>query len=392
MSVEYFGIAEFYLSIFKVILIIGLLCFTFVTMLGGNPIHDRYGFRYWNDPGPFVEHLVPGSTGRFLGFLSCVVQATFSICGPEYISMVAGETKAPRKVLPKAFRSFVWRILIFFCTSALAMGIVIPSNDQTLLAVLVGDISGSGTGAASPYVIAMQRLQISGLPSVVNVGIMTSVLSAGNGILFAATRTLYGMSLEGTAPKFFSKTLKSGVPIYSVLGGLSVGLLAFLQSSNSSAKVLTWLVYLITACQLLNYFSTALTYRHFYAALKQQGIDRDTLPYKGKFQPYTSYVAMFATALMLFLLGYDLFITGGWDILYFFLDYTFLGVFPLAVLFWKIVKKTKYIRPGTADLTVGGLVPAIDKYERSSEEETAPSKGLESVLDRLFNGKGTKKA
>jgi yeast amino acid transporter len=389
VSVRYFGIAEFYLSIFKVILIIGLLFFTFITMLGGNPLHDRYGFRYWNHPGAFVEHLVPGSTGRFLGILSCIVQATFSICGPEYVSMVAGETKAPRKVLPKAFRSFVWRILLFFCASALAMGIVIPYDDKTLNAVLVGDISGSGTGAASPYVIAMQRLQISGLPHVVNAGIMTSVLSAGNGLLFSATRTLYGMSKEGTAPKFFSKTLKSGVPVYCVLASLSVGLLAFLQTSNSSAKVLTWLVYLITACQLLNYFATALTYRHFYSALKHQGVDRNTLPYKGKFQPYTSYIAMFFTALMLFLLGYDLFITGGWDILYFFLDYTFLAVFPLAVVFWKVVKRTKYVKPGTADLTVDGMVPAIDQYERSTAEETNGK--VEGLLDRFFNGQSETK-
>lgn len=24
--------------------------FTFVTMVGGNPTHDAYGFRYWNNP------------------------------------------------------------------------------------------------------------------------------------------------------------------------------------------------------------------------------------------------------------------------------------------------------------------------------------------------------
>lgn len=24
-------------------------------MLGGNPINDRYGFRYWNNPGSFAE-------------------------------------------------------------------------------------------------------------------------------------------------------------------------------------------------------------------------------------------------------------------------------------------------------------------------------------------------
>ncbi|KAK4503418.1 hypothetical protein PRZ48_004333 [Zasmidium cellare] len=364
VSVRYFGVAEFYLSIFKVILILMCLAFTFVTMLGGNPLHDRYGFRYWNDPGAFVEHLVPGSTGRFLGVLSCIVQATFSICGPEYISMVAGETASPRKVLPKAFRSFVWRILLFFVSSSLAMGIIIPYNDPTLNAVLDGEIGGSGTGAASPYVIGMNRLKVSGLPDLVNALIMTSVFSSGNGIFFAATRTLYGMAIDGTAPRLFSKTLRNGVPIFAVLMALAFCCLAFLQVNSSSAQVLTWLVDLITACQLLNYGSVAFTYLHFHAAVKKQGVDRRTLPYRGKFQPYAAYVAMSGCGLMLLLLGYDLFITGGWDITYFFLDYTFLAAFPLAVLFWKFVRRTTYIRPGNADLAVNGLVQEIDEYER----------------------------
>ena len=72
-----------------------------------------------------------------------------SITGPEYISIVAAETENPRKILPAAFRSFVWRLLVFFVGSALCMGIVCAYNDPTLLAILGGDISGSGTGAAS---------------------------------------------------------------------------------------------------------------------------------------------------------------------------------------------------------------------------------------------------
>lgn len=296
--------------------------------------------------------------------------------------MVAGETAMPRKVLPKAYRSFVWRILLFFVSSSLAMGIVIPYNDPTLNAVLNGEIGGSGTGAASPYVIAMDRLKISGLPDLVNALIMTSVLSSGNGIFFAATRTLYGMGLDGTAPRLFSKTLKSGVPIYAVMMALIFCCLAFLQVKSSSAEVLTWLVDLITACQLLNYFSVALTYRHFYASLKKQGIDRQTLPYRSKFQPYASYVAMFGCGLMLLLLGYDLFIAGGWDITYFFLDYTFLAAFPLAVVFWKVIKRTTYVRPGKADLKVGGLVLEIDEYEQFATPE---SRGWTTVaVDRLL--------
>ena len=29
---------------------LGLILYTFVTMVGGNPHRDAIGFRYWNDP------------------------------------------------------------------------------------------------------------------------------------------------------------------------------------------------------------------------------------------------------------------------------------------------------------------------------------------------------
>ncbi|KAJ9238496.1 hypothetical protein DTO169E5_4696 [Paecilomyces variotii] len=378
ISVRYFGIAEFYLSIFKVFLILGCILFTFITMLGGNPLHDRYGFRYWRDPGSFVEYLAPGDTGRFLGVVTCIIQATFSICGPEYVAIVAGETEQPRKVLPRAFRSFVWRILTFFCGSALCMGIVIPYNDKTLALRLD---EGSSTGAASPYVIAMENLKISGLPHIVNALIMTSVFSSGNGLLYSATRTLYGISLEGKAPKIFSRCTRFGVPIYAVMVGLAFCLLGFLQISNSSAKVLSWLVDLVTACQLLNYMSVGITYLHFHAALQKQGIDRNTLPYKGKFQPYAAYVSVVGTVVMMLVSGYYLFMNGGWDTRSFFLTYTIIGVFVLAFVLWKFVQRTTYIRPGMADLQVGGLKKEIDEYE---EQYIARPKSKMAFLDRLF--------
>ena len=41
--------AEFWLSGGKVVLIFALFFFTFITMVGGNPQGDAYGFRYWNN-------------------------------------------------------------------------------------------------------------------------------------------------------------------------------------------------------------------------------------------------------------------------------------------------------------------------------------------------------
>lgn len=363
-----------------------MFLFTFLTMVGANPLNDKYGFRYWKEPGAFVEHIVPGSTGKFLGVISAMVQASFTICGPEYISMVAGEAKRPRKVLPAAFRSFPFRLLFFFVGGALAISIVIPYNDSTLAAIIGGTASGAGTGAASPYIIAMQRLKISGLPHLVNALILTSVFSSGNGLTYSATRSLYGMATEGRAPKIFTKTTKNGIPWVAAIGALSFCLLAFLQVSNSSSSVLTWLVYLITACQLLNYLGTCITYLHFRKACDVQGVSRDTFSFKARLQPYATYYAILGLVLFLLLLGYDLFFPGGWSYLYFFLDYSMLAAFPIAMLVWKVVKKTKYVRPQNADLTLGNTKKEIDDYETISEiqNERMPGKWNERIMQRIM--------
>ncbi len=46
--------AEYWLAIGNAILILGLFMFTFVTMAGENPIHDRYGFRDWDRMYPLA--------------------------------------------------------------------------------------------------------------------------------------------------------------------------------------------------------------------------------------------------------------------------------------------------------------------------------------------------
>jgi len=69
-------------------------------MVGANPQREAYGFTYWKNPGAMAEYLATGSLGKFQGFVQCIVGAAFLVAGPEYISMVAGEAKNPRKVRP----------------------------------------------------------------------------------------------------------------------------------------------------------------------------------------------------------------------------------------------------------------------------------------------------
>jgi amino acid transporter len=179
-------------------------------MLGGNPLHDRFGFRCWRDPGAFTELYYSGSLGRFLGFLQCLIQASFTISGPDYVAITAGEAVNPRVVLPRAFNGVFYRLTSFFVLGSLAVGILLPYNDENLRRAYQDGAPGA---AASPYVVAMDRLGLgsSPLPHIVNAMVLTAAFSAGNSYVYCASRTLYGLALEDKAPTVFTWCTAKGV-------------------------------------------------------------------------------------------------------------------------------------------------------------------------------------
>lgn len=136
--------------------------------------------------------------------------------------MAAGEAQAPRRTMPKAFQSVFFRLAAFFSLGSLCVGIVVEYSDPDLLHALSAARPGAGS---SPYVIAMEHLGIRVLPHIVNAMVLTSVFSAGNSYVFCASRTLYGLALEGKMPRFLTKCTRSGVPIYCVSVTLGIALL-----------------------------------------------------------------------------------------------------------------------------------------------------------------------
>ena len=170
LAVRAYGEAEFWLSGGKVILIFSLFFFTFITMVGGNPQHDAYGFRNWENPGAFMEYLSTGTLGRFEGFLGSLWSACFTVVGPEYISMVSAEAMRPRIYIKSAFKTVYFRFCLFFICGALAVGISCSARDPALTDVVTGKTSGA-TASASPYVIAMGNLGVSGFPHIVNASV-----------------------------------------------------------------------------------------------------------------------------------------------------------------------------------------------------------------------------
>ncbi|ODA76803.1 hypothetical protein RJ55_07319 [Drechmeria coniospora] len=369
LAVRWYGESEFWAAVGKVVLAVGLVVFTVVVMLGGNPAGDRIGFRHWSEPGAFAELYYAGALGRWLGFLQCLIQAAFTIAGPDYVSMAAGEAENPRVVMPRAYNAVFYRLTAFFVLGSLCVGILVPFDDAELTKAFRDSAPGA---AASPYVVAMNRLGIRVLPHVVNAMVLTAAFSAGNSYVYCASRSLYGLALEGKAPKFLTTCTKAGVPVFCVAFVLLFALLAFLQLEGNAAKVLDWFVSLVTASQLINFAVVCATYLCFHRALAAQGISRDTLPYKARFMPYAAWYGLVCTSVMALVGGYTVFLPlpGRWSVPDFLFSYTMIPVFPALYLGWKLVHKTRMHKPVEVDL----------QKDMASIEENR----FERVLDRIF--------
>lgn len=352
-AVGYYGELEFWLSSFKIILALGLFLYTFITMVGGNPHHDVYGFRYFGD-APFKKYFPDGvdrgaSIGYFQGFLSCLIQASFTIAGGEYISMLAGEVKLPRKVLPKAFKQVFVRLTVMFIGSCLCVGIVCSANDPSLTAAINESRPGAGS---SPYVISMINLGIRILPDVVNIALITAAFSAGNAYTYCSSRTLYGMALDGYAPKVFTRCNQQGVPIYAVGVSLCWALISLLQLNSNSAVVLNWLINIITTSQLINFVCLCIIYLFFRRAYLVQKDTLPSLPFVSWWQPWTAIFGMICATAMIFIQGYTVFFRKLWNVQDFLFNYLMIFIDLGIYLGYKIIwcrGKDKFKDPHTID-------------------------------------------
>lgn len=384
-AVKLYGEAEFWLSLAKLILCIGLLFFTLITMCGGNPEKDAFGFRNWHAAGgPIAEYIGTGPLARLRGFLQGIISANFVVVSSEYLSMTAGEAKNPRRNMASAFKTVLYRLVIFFIGGALSVTILLAYNDPKYLSIVQGD---NANAASSPYVVAMQNLKIQVLPHIVNAVILSSAFSAGNSYTYCSSRALYALSKKGYVPKFFRYCTKSGVPIYCVAVSACFSLLSLMQLGKSGENALNYMVNLCTGAQLLNYGFMSITYLHFYRAVKVQGIDRNNFTYRSWYQPYTAIFACVFLWIIIIIKGYEVFIPGHWAVDNFLFSYVMIFVAIAVYIAYKVLKRPKYIKPEDADLQTG--LEAIEEHEyefyAALEASNEEAKSLRKrIMDWVF--------
>ncbi|KAH6962388.1 amino acid permease/ SLC12A domain-containing protein [Ilyonectria sp. MPI-CAGE-AT-0026] len=309
---------EFWFASVKVIMLVGLLILSVVLCLGGGPSHDRLGFRYWKH-GAMNEYLVHGDAGRFCGFLYALTFSVFSFnFGPELIVLTGGEMRAPRKNLPRAAKTFIWRLIAFYILGSFAIGIICRSNAPGLT-------NGGHGAAASPWVIAIKVAGIGSLDSVINAGIIISAWSSGNSYLYMSSRSLYSLSKSGSAPKIFQSCTKWGLPIYAVVASSLFGLLAYLNVSSSTSEVFNWFINLTNTAGFTSWICCSIILLRFRMACKAQGVT--DLPFQSKLQPYAAYLCLVFFTILMLLNGFSVFFPGQWSASVFLTAYIGIPIF-----------------------------------------------------------------
>ncbi|KAL2861716.1 amino acid permease/ SLC12A domain-containing protein [Aspergillus pseudodeflectus] len=339
-AVSFYGEAEFWFATLKILAIIGLIILGVVLFFGGGPNHDRLGFRYWQNPGAFNPYLVPGNTGKFLGFWTAFIKSGFSfIFSPELITTAAGEVEAPRRNIPKATKRFIYRVFTFYILGSLVIGVTVAYNDRRLTEAV--NSGGSGAGA-SPFVVAISNAGIGGLNHVVNAAILISAWSSGNAWCYAGSRTLFSLAGEGQAPKIFLRCNRNGVPWVAVLATWTIGLLSFLNLSSSGQTVFYWFTNLTTVGGFINWVLIGIAYLRFRKAIIFHNM-LDMLPFKTPWQPYGSYYVIFLVSILTLTNGYAVFFPGNFNASDFLVAYIVIAVFIVLYAGHKIWYRTPWI-------------------------------------------------
>jgi yeast amino acid transporter len=268
------------------------------------------------------------------------------------------------------------------------LGMLVPWNSTKL----IDANKANTTAAASPFVVAIQIAGIPALPGILNAAILVFVFSAANSDLYIASRTLYGLAHEGKAPKIFKWTDSRGVPVPAL--GLSVCfcLLAYLGVKTSSYTVFGYFVNLVTMFGLLTWISILISHIFFVRARKAQNIPDSALAYVAPLGKWGSVGALIFSILIMFFKGFALFAykkTAAkgthpkFDTRTFVTTYLGLPLYIILFCGYKLVMKTKLIKPEEADL-YGGKA-RIDAEEAEFLAVQAEKKGgPETKVERIY--------
>jgi len=196
-SVGSFGRFEFVFASIKVVAIVAFIIVGLIVIFGHADPSITVA-NYTNDQGfaPF------GIGGILLGAFIAI----FSYLSMEMIAVTAGEAKDPEKAVPRALKSTILRLFLFYILSIGIMLVMVPWSR-----------AGAKTIDASPFVTALSMVHIPFAADIMNFVVLTAALSSMNAMFYITSRMIFSLSRGGYAPKVFGKLSRSGVPVNGLI-------------------------------------------------------------------------------------------------------------------------------------------------------------------------------
>ncbi|KAG7663641.1 ALP1 [[Candida] subhashii] len=345
IHVRAYGETEYWMALLKVVTIVMFFIVSIICNVGKNESHEYIGFKYWSHgDAPIVD--------GFRGFCSLFVSAAYAMGGLESVSLTAGETRNPVKVIPKTIKATFWRIMIFYVFTAFFIGMNVPYDYPNLM---------TKTVATSPFTIVFQRVGAKGAGSFMNAVIMTSVISAGNHALFAGSRLAFNLGTQGYFPKIFTKVNRFKVPYVAVIVTWFLSGLCFGSAFVGAGELWSWLQSIVGLSNLISWWLIGVTSIRFRRGMAKQGKTKQIL-FKNWTYPYGPWFVVIFGGFIILVQGWSTlspFVTAD-----FFQSYLELIVFPITYIFWWIFMKRgkdKFVKGEDMDFIT-------DRYIQTEEE------------------------
>lgn len=237
-SVGHFGEFEFWFGAIKVTAVVAFLVLGSLAVFGLLPGTQAVGMTNLTDHGGFLPH---GVNGVLTGLLAVV----FSFGGMELVTIAAAESPDPSQAVAKTTRTVIVRLLIFYIGSVALMVLLLPWS--------------SASAATSPFVSVLQQIGIPASAALMNVIVLTSLLSALNSNLYGASRMAFSLAQRREAPQVLLHVSSSGVPRRAVLASVSFGFIAVILNFLAPDRVLPFLLNTIGAVILVVWIAIALS-------------------------------------------------------------------------------------------------------------------------------------
>ncbi|MGE6376093.1 amino acid permease [Peribacillus muralis] len=274
LSVKVFAETEYWLALIKITVIIVFIMAGILLLLVTFGDHAAVGFSNLTDNGGFFPN---GSKGLITAMLVVI----YSYGGTEIIGVTLAETKNPEKVVPKAVRSTLIRIISFYIIPFFIIVSLIPWNE----------VNGV---PESPFVMVFQMIGIPGADHIMNAVVLLAIISSMNSGLYGSSRVLYTQAEDGRIPKIFSRLSKKKVPVYAILMCTSALYIGVLISLFAGSKTFDFLMGSLGYTVLFIWLIIA--FAHLKSRKQQNG---KPSAYAVKWFPYTTWAAIIALLMIL---------------------------------------------------------------------------------------------